>query len=173
MLIIPGFLIALVTFPGVIAHELAHLLFCRLYRVEVHKVCYFRLGNPSGYVLHEAPENPAHQVMIGVGPFFLNTLLGLVLGIATALFGPSEGARFALYWLALSIAMHAFPSTGDARGIWHAAWRRPAPLLLKLAVVPLVGFIYLFAFGSIIWLDAAYGLAIGVILPKYLTGTLQ
>jgi hypothetical protein len=28
MIFIPGFVISLITFPGVIAHEWAHLLFC-------------------------------------------------------------------------------------------------------------------------------------------------
>ena len=69
MFFIPGFLIALVTFPGVIVHEMAHQLFCRLFRVAVLDVCYFRLGNPSGYVLHESPRTTAQHLVIGIGPF--------------------------------------------------------------------------------------------------------
>lgn len=42
-MIIPGFLISIATFPGVIVHEAAHQLFCRLTKVAVLDVCYFRL----------------------------------------------------------------------------------------------------------------------------------
>lgn len=55
-MIIPGFLISIVTFPGVIVHEMAHQIFCRLCGVAVFDVCYFRFGNPSGYVVHEIPK---------------------------------------------------------------------------------------------------------------------
>ena len=41
MIIIPGWLIGLVTFPGVIVHEAAHLFFCKLRRVAVFDVCFF------------------------------------------------------------------------------------------------------------------------------------
>jgi hypothetical protein len=41
MFFIPGPLIALATFPGVIVHELAHQLFCRWFRIPVLNVCYF------------------------------------------------------------------------------------------------------------------------------------
>lgn len=37
MFFIPGQLIALVTFPGVIVHELAHQLFCRRYLPRHHR----------------------------------------------------------------------------------------------------------------------------------------
>lgn len=47
MFFIPGQLIAALTFPGVIVHEMAHQLFCRLFRVAVLDVCYFRFG-PAG-----------------------------------------------------------------------------------------------------------------------------
>jgi len=43
-------LIALVTFPGIILHEWAHKFFCDRTGVPVYKTCYFRLGNPAGYV---------------------------------------------------------------------------------------------------------------------------
>ena len=49
MIPIPGLLIALATFPGVIVHEAAHMLFCRLRGVAIFKVCFFRVGNPAGH----------------------------------------------------------------------------------------------------------------------------
>lgn len=35
-MLIPGFLISLVTFPGVMVHELAHLVFCKLTNTPVY-----------------------------------------------------------------------------------------------------------------------------------------
>ncbi|MBP7867231.1 MAG: tetratricopeptide repeat protein [Acidobacteria bacterium] len=33
-------------------------------------------ANPSGYVVHEIPRTPGQSIWIGVGPFFLNTVVG-------------------------------------------------------------------------------------------------
>jgi len=50
MIIIPGWLIALVTFPGVILHEYVHKRVAMAVGLQVYKVVYFRIGNPAGYV---------------------------------------------------------------------------------------------------------------------------
>ncbi|MEP6671975.1 MAG: hypothetical protein ABJF10_22625 [Chthoniobacter sp.] len=71
-------------------------------------------------------------------------------------------------WLAISIAMHSFPSTGDARSIWHSVWSPGSPITAKLFGTPLVATIFLGAIGSIFWLDAIYGFGIVVGLPKLL-----
>ncbi|MHB9131404.1 MAG: DUF3267 domain-containing protein [Armatimonadota bacterium] len=171
-MIIPGFLISLLTFPGVIAHEMAHLFFCRLCRVHVFKVCYFRFGNPAGYVEHAQPDSALVHMLIGIGPFIFNTLLAIAVALPTVWPGVARGLspfwHYGLLWLGISIAAHAFPSTGDARAIWHGAWRRGVPWYLKLLSIPLVGTLYLFALGSIFWLDVIYGVAVAVILPPLL-----
>ena len=167
---IPGFVISLLTFPGVIVHEMAHLFFCRLYGVEVLKVCYFRFGNPAGYVIHRSPRKPWHNLIIGIGPFFINSLLGVLIAFPITARGklPDSWQAFAMLWLAISIAMHSFPSTGDARSIWASAWSKGTPILLKLLSIPIVAFIYLLAIGSVVWLDLAYGVILTVLLPKWL-----
>jgi hypothetical protein len=48
---IPRILVSVLTFPGIIFHELGHQLFCKFTGVRVIKVRYFRFGNPAGYVL--------------------------------------------------------------------------------------------------------------------------
>lgn len=165
---IPGVIISLVTFPGIIVHELAHQLFCRLYKVPVFQVCYFRMENPMGYVIHEVPEKDLHATMISVGPFVLNTLLGFVIGFPAALqykFDAAGPLDFLLLYLGVSIAMHAFPSTGDAASLWQHINSRETPLLTRIIVTPLIGLIYLGALGSFFWLDAIYGFAVAVGLP--------
>ncbi|MEP6671974.1 MAG: metalloprotease family protein [Chthoniobacter sp.] len=85
MFFIPGFLISILTCPGVIVHELAHVMFCKLTGTAIHKVCYFRIGNPSGYVIHDRPTSVWKHILIGVGPFFLNTFIGVACGLVAAL----------------------------------------------------------------------------------------
>lgn len=174
-MIIPGILITILTFPGVILHECAHLLFCRIFGVRVAKVCYFRLGNPAGYVLHEAPRNPWHHLWIATGPFFLNSLVGLIIGVFLTLHSsPHQTTQsIVVLWLAISFAMHAFPSTGDARSLWAVTWSRGTPILMKLVATPLIGVIYLFALGSMFWLDIAYGVLLVFFIPRWFLSALM
>ncbi|HXC03211.1 MAG TPA: metalloprotease family protein [Bacteroidia bacterium] len=167
---IPGFLISMLTFPGVIVHEYAHMLFCRLFRVAIFEVCYIRWGNPAGYVIHEIPRKQWQHILIGVGPFFVNTILGGLIAAPAAIpvikFGTGTPLDFLLIYLGVSIAMHAFPSTGDAKSMWNAIWKEKSSLGVKIAVTPIVGIIMLGALGSMMWLDLAYGVGIAVGLPN-------
>jgi hypothetical protein len=166
---IPGIVISIATFPGVIVHELAHQLFCRWFKVPVFEVCYFRTENPVGYVLHEPAKKVHHTIFISVGPFIINTLLCFVIGFSAALQFKFESANvldFLLMYLAISIGAHAFPSTGDAASLWNAVVKSDTSSWISKAVVtPIVGFIYLGALGSFFWLDMIYGVAVGLGLP--------
>jgi hypothetical protein len=173
---IPGFLISIVTFPGVIVHELAHQLFCRLLKVPVFEVVYFQVKNPAGYVLHEAPRNKWHSLLISIGPFFVNTILGAVISLPAALpikeFGNAGPLDYVLIYLGVSIAMHAFPSTGDAQAIWQSLKEEGTPLLAKIVAYPIVGLIYLGAIGSFFWLDLVYGIGVAMGFPHLLINML-
>lgn len=174
---IPGILITIVTFPGVIVHELAHQLFCRLYKIPVFKVVYFQAQNPAGYVLHEVPDNKFHSIMISVGPFFVNTIVGALIALPSSLpvleFNHSAGPLdYVLIYLGVSIAMHSFPSTGDAKAIWNAVKEENTPLWIKIIAYPVVGLIYLGALGSFFWLDLIYGIAVILGLPHLLIALL-
>ena len=63
MFFLPGFLISILTFPGVIVHEAAHAFFCRKFEAPILEVKYFRFGNPAGYVIHGDPENFKGQLI--------------------------------------------------------------------------------------------------------------
>lgn len=172
-MIIPAILISLVTFPGVIVHELAHQLFCRLYKIPVFKVVYFQTKSPVGYVLHEVPDNKWHSIMIGVGPFFVNSILGVLIALPASLsvmefHHSASPLDILLLYLGISIAMHAFPSTGDAAAIWRSVKEEGTPLLVRIVAYPVVGLIYAGALGSFFWLDALYGAGIVVGFPKLL-----
>lgn len=162
--------VTILTFPGVIVHEMAHMLLCRLTGTRVLKARLFRLGNPAGYVMHEKPRGAWKTLLIGTGPFFVNTLAGFLIALSASLLRDGASAKAsavqaALIWLAISVAMHSFPSTGDARGIWGTVRDRGCPVPVKVAAVPVAGFIYLGALGSMFWLDLAYALAVTIALP--------
>lgn len=161
---IPGFLISIATFPGVVVHELAHVAFCKFTDTRVLEVCYFRVGNPAGYVIHEKPSTVWRHVWIGIGPFFVNTLVGFMIGIVAIPmhidFDHLTPVQLVLVWLGVSIAMHAFPSTGDAKNIWHAIWSEDVAVSARIIGSPVVGIIMLGAFASIFWLDVLYGLGV-------------
>lgn len=176
MFFIPGILITIVTFPGVIVHELAHQLFCRWFKVPVFQVVYFRVGNPAGFVQHEIVTNKWQQIMISVGPFFVNTILGALIAFPAALpvfkFDNGTPADYLLIYLGVSIAMHAFPSVGDAKSIVSALKEPETPVWVKIVGYPVVGLIYAGSLGSMFWLDFFYGIAIAVGLPNLLVSIL-
>lgn len=167
MLFIPGVVVSLLTFPGVIVHEFAHEKLCNALGVPVLEVAYFRFGNPAGYVLHGEPARYRDAFAISVAPFLINTVLALALfGAVAAAWGRPDGmglvtdelgvVGWVLLWLGFSVGMHAFPSTVDARSIWNrstAEWRTAPLTLLGL---PFVVVIYAANLLSVLWFDAIY-----------------
>ena len=175
-MIIPGLgiIISIVTFPGIAVHEFAHQVFCRLLRIPVFKVVYFRIGNPCGYVEHEACEEPLKVFLTSTGPFLINTLAGLL--ILTPVAVPilkfreyTNPLNLLLAWLGFSILMHAFPSTGDAGNMVRQILKNPnVGILPKILSAPVIALIYAGAFGSIFWLDLIYATAVAMLIPNLL-----
>lgn len=167
---IPGFIVSIATFPGVIVHEAGHFLFCRLCGLAVFDVCFFRFGNPVGYVVHEETENFKTAFFVGMGPFILNTALCIL--FCSAAFLPAwelevaDPVAYFFYWLGLSIGMHAFPSNHDLTNIWRLApqaARTGHPL--AILSLPLVGILWVLNLGRFFWSDLLYGIAVGILAP--------
>jgi hypothetical protein len=170
MFFIPGFVIAAVTFPGVIIHEAGHLFFCKLFKLQVYNVCFFQFGNPAGYVIHEKRENFTALFFVSMGPFFANTLLCAV--FCTAAFLPvwelkvDDLLAYFFYWLGLSIGMHAFPSKDDLSNIWELAPDRAMHgNVLAILSLPLVAILVVLNYARVIWADLGYGIAVGILGP--------
>lgn len=162
---IPGFLIALVTFPGVIAHEYAHERACRKRGLVVLDVCYFQLRSPNGYVRHEEPRAYADAFWISVAPFTFNTLGAI--GLAAAAVGVMAGLKVAglagfwvvptlVGWVAVSLAWHAIPSRHDARNVWRHAKREWRSSVFAALGFPVVVVLYICNLLSFVWFDAIY-----------------
>ena len=109
------------------------------------------------------------------GPFFINTLLGILILTPVAI--PILKFReymnpvsLVLAWLGFSILMHAFPSTGDARNMLDRILKNPnVGLIPKILSAPVIGLIYIGAFGSVFWLDLIYAAAVAMLIPNLLT----
>lgn len=170
---IPGFIISILTFPGVIVHEFAHMLFCKIRGVAVLDVCFFRLGNPCGYVIHEEIKDFNTAFLVSVGPFIINSLLCIIICfpafIPVRVFNIEDKISYVLLWLGISIGMHSFPSTGDASALYQHA-KQSVSALHPLAIIsfPLVVIIYIANALRFFWLDYIYGVAIGLGLPSLL-----
>jgi hypothetical protein len=145
---IPGQIITLLTFPGVIVHEFAHMIFCKLCKVPVLDACYFQLSNPAGYVVHGTAKDFYSSFLIGTGPFFVNSILCMLICFPAYLpvsyFDLEQPLSYFLMWLGVSIGMHAIPSTVDAQHLWEDA-KRYARSFNPLAILtfPLVIVIYI------------------------------
>jgi hypothetical protein len=170
MIPIPGIVIAILTFPGVIVHEAAHAFFCRVFGIPILEVKYFRFGNPAGYVVHGEANSTKAQFFITMGPFIINSALCILFCSAAFLpvwtFEVADPLAWFFYWLGLSIGMHAIPSTQDLKVLWRDTRRGIQPLNpWAIVSLPLIVILYPLNFLRIIWADLGYGIAIGILVP--------
>jgi hypothetical protein len=151
-------------------HEAAHFLFCRKFKLAVFDVCFFRVGNPAGYVLHEATDDFTTVFFVSMGPFFVNTALCLVFCSAAFLpvweLNTHDLFGYFFYWLGLSIGMQAFPSTTDLKAIWKLA-PQAAGKGNGLAILsfPVIAILYVLNYARFFWADLWYGLGVGILAP--------
>jgi hypothetical protein len=167
------------TFPGIIIHEFAHAWACRSMGIRIIKVCYLRLGNPLGYVLHERPAYAIQHIMVAVAPFFVSTVIALAVSLAATIFfvsqvlADSQDVILPLsVWVSFSIAVHAFPSSGDADSLWNEVRSPDVGLAAKLVLVPVVGLIRLTGLGSRVWLDLLYAISVVAVPPLIVAAAL-
>ena len=165
-----GWLIAILTFPGIIVHEWAHKFFCDRANVPIYKTCYFRLGNPAGYVIHGPVDSYGKAFLIDIAPFIINTLIAFLI-FSVAVNVPLGIPTYLLYWLGISIAMHSFPSSRDADNLWSyskTAWKANPLVLLGF---PVVGLIKLAGILNRIWFDLLYAIALLLLVAFLFKGS--
>lgn len=175
---IPGFLVGWGTFPGVVAHELAHFLTCRWRQIAVRDVTWFSLRG-RGNVRHARPRNHIDLIFISFAPFIFNSLLAAVcyaVAIGIYVYKPPLPANWVLFsllflWLGFSIGMHAFPSRGDAKNVWRAARRKSTSSVLALLSLPIAALTYVVNLLEMFWLDAVYAAALAIVCYSVLALT--
>jgi hypothetical protein len=171
MFFIPGWLIAILTFPGVIAHEIGHRFFADWAKVPVYKVCYFRVGNPAGYVIHGPVNSLKSSFLISVGPLIVNTLLCAVITFPAVFpmyileVENYSWVFILLIWIGFSIGMHSFPSNEDMENLVNNVKnaKQGGPLLLTAKFF--AGLLRLANALRVIWFDAIYAFGITMLLP--------
>lgn len=168
-------ILSYLTFPGVIVHEFGHAWACRRLGIHVEKVCYLRFGNPMGYVRHERPSSTLLYIMAAIAPLFVSTLLAVLISFSACLLAscrlPPETrdtASLLAVWLSFSIALHAFPSSGDADALWQDVKDPEISLVPKALLVPVVGVIRLIQLGTCYLLDVLFALVIIALPPSLL-----
>lgn len=168
--------LAFATFAGVVLHEFAHWLACKLYGVPVYEVVLFDPAIPGGYVRHGARASFAPTFWICVAPWVVNTAVGAGIVAVLALTWPAGdptaveptvvAASALAGWVAVSALYQAFPSRQDASALWeHTRWlarTRFRYLLVVPVVAPFVVLLYLVDAGRRFWADGLY--AVGVVL---------
>lgn len=168
---IPGFLIAWATFPGVMLHEWSHKQACHWRGIRVRNVEWFNLDG-SGLVTHDQPREYLDSVLISTAPLAVNSVVAIGLWIATgvALWGslpgsvpvPSEYLAIGAGWLALSSGWHAFPSPLDITNAWSAAVSNWRSSMIAGLLLPALVLMYLSAKLRILWFDLFYAAGLGV-----------
>lgn len=120
-------------------HEWAHKKFCDWCGVTVYEVIYFNFrslfairGGPLGYVVYAAPNKFSHAFWISTGPLVVNSMLAVVIGYGASKIAEGISAQLILYWIALSVGMHAFPSNQDAQNVLERSKREIAKNESKL-----------------------------------------
>jgi len=170
MIIIPGQAIAILTFPGIVVHEMAHKFFADLAGVPVYEVCYLRAESPQGYVLHDQPNDLKSAFLISYGPIFLNTFLCVLITFIPVMLYSVISSRdysfvsFVLHWVGLSIGMHAFPSNQDASSFVEQVKRQKGRGVLWGISWILAGILMVANVLRFFWLDAVYAVCVSRIL---------
>lgn len=149
------------TFPGVVIHEWAHKIFCQLSGLKVIKVVYFRFGNPSGYVIHEAPRNYLQSFFVATGPIIFNSILSLAFSYVIFWVTPGSYWRFIVLWLSFSVAAHAFPSEQDLSGASSDGLEH---LKKGSSLWPIIGFPLI----GLMWLVGRFGLLFRIFFALFI-----
>jgi hypothetical protein len=160
-----------ITIPGVVIHEYGHKLFCDITKVRVRKVCYFRFGNPAGYVVHDKPERFFQSLLIVLGPFMFGTLFALLCYFYSFLYKGGT-AEYVFIWLGFSAAYNCFPSDQDAKVLWSESSRHLRRNILALLGYPFSVLIWIENRLSYLYFDVIYGVVLYFACYKILNITM-
>ena len=129
--------------PGVVMHELSHLLCCRLFKVKVLEVKLWTL-NGAPHVTHLWPDSLTACFCIMFAPFFCNSFFALAMGWTLAGHKALPWGILHDPWMALAAYLglvagtRSFPSRMDLKNFWDMAERcksGPAVFLAKIAYI--------------------------------------
>jgi hypothetical protein len=177
---IPGGFFAVITFPGVMMHEISHYIMCKLFKVRVHQLKLFSLRTehfsfssdaPVGWVRHEPPKEYYKTFLISIAPILFNTILAILLYVLALQFFNNNSLLLIYYffiYLGFCCAVNAFPSNGDGEVLWYSAKEELRNHnYLVLFVYPIILIIYIAHYLSMVWLDWIYGGALFFLVASW------
>lgn len=161
------YFISLLLAPGVIMHELGHIIFCLSSGVKIHRIKLFRFGETAGFVVHDEPRSLIQAMLISYGPLIINSFVALLLFSQIKSPYPSL-YNVLFFWLGFIIALQAIPSNGDANALRnttsHTLRRNP----LAIITYPFALLIYLLNALKRVHLDFAYAILLLWLGASYL-----
>jgi len=178
--VIPGELIALLTFPGVVLHEISHRFFCDIQNIDVYAINYFQpFSKKAGHVIYRPTNNFFHSFFIAIGPLIINSLVCILLTfpagcnayLDTDFVDYSSSfvslAYLIMQWIGYSIGFHAMPSNKDMSGLKtmvHSWWART----ILGNFTGIIGLFNITLIGPLLRILFAYGLS--MVLPRLFLG---
>lgn len=156
---IPGWFIALLTFPGVILHEMAHKFFCDIYHIPVYHVSYFTASSRAGHVIHENVADARQRAIISLAPLLVNSVVALLflspwlvpLSLGTHFLSTYTRLDLFLFWVGLSCGFNALPSKID---LMHVEKDVSVLISLSRGVAKILNFLE--PAGGLLWLGVLY-----------------
>ena len=151
---IPGQIVSLLSFMGVIVHEWAHQIACRVFGVRVLSVKYFSLS--GGHVIHDKVSQPLASICIALAPLVVNTTVAIICGCILAAMSywqiDSAPLKILIIYLGITIGMHAFPSKQDIANFADLVAELKRKNLYRLAKF-IGGFFAILRVLSYFWVD--------------------
>lgn len=178
-IMIPGGVIAMLTFPGVMMHELSHYLMCKLFGVHVSELKLFSIESehfsleseaPIGWVSHAIPDKYYQTVLISTAPIIFNTIIAIVTyHFALTLFRIGL-FHYVFLYLGFCCAVNAFPSKGDGEVLWHTANMEISVYRNYFAYLtyPLILVIITLHYLSYVWANFIYGYLLFIFTRIYI-----
>ena len=159
-------IVSTLTFIGVMFHELGHQIFCIWTGIKVHKICYFRFGNPAGYVIHEKPQTFKQSFLITMGPFITGAFFAVIFFFLTKLNHLNEIYKLLFIWAGGSIAMNSFPSDVDAKSLWKDSNAQIKRNFFAFIGYPFAFIIWLLNSLTVLWIDVIYAVVLYLFIQK-------
>ncbi len=139
---LPKWFFNVVLFPGVIFHEMSHFIACIILGVRITETKFW--GLEEAHVKHEEPSL-LKTALITTAPLTLGTIISfffITLGHKQMLALTTVNDllfSLALYWLALGICFHGFPSSQDAENALNSLTEfTKKHLILSILLSPLL-----------------------------------
>ncbi|MEM5878636.1 MAG: metalloprotease family protein [Candidatus Aenigmatarchaeota archaeon] len=159
-------ILSLLTIPGVIVHEFGHKLFCDLTNTRVRKVCYFRFGDPAGYVVHDIPNEFYKILLIVLGPMIFGTIFALICYVYS-FFYQSTIYQYIFIWLGFSAAYNCFPSDKDGKILFDETNKNLKKNILSVINYPFCLFIWLQNRLNFLYIDLIYAVMLYLFVLNY------